>query len=127
MAERKALYPENYNPNIGTETTHIINTQWEKILNNIESQNENDWRAAIIEADIILEDLLDRFDLPGDTVSDKLKGIEASDFVNINSAWEAHKIRNQIAHDGQAFVLTQREAKRVIELYRSVFEEFEII
>lgn len=128
MAERKLLYPENYNPNIGLDDNPIVNTKWEKILSYLDSANESDWRRAILEADIMLDELLDKFDLPGeDSMSEKLKEIEESDFLTINNAWEAHKIRNQIAHDGQAFVLTQREAKRVIELYRGIFEEFEII
>ena len=65
--------------------------------------------------------------LPGDGVGEKLKGIEESDFDHLEEAWEAHKIRNAIAHQGSDFLLTQREAKRIIRLYKSVFEEFDII
>jgi hypothetical protein len=45
----------------------------------------------------------------------------------LNQAWEAHKIRNAIAHQGADFLLSEREAKRVVSLYREVFQEFDYI
>jgi transposase len=61
---------------------------------------------------------------PGETIADKLKTVEKSDFNTIENAWEAHKARNQVVHAGSDYQLTEREAKRIIDLYRSVFEEF---
>ena len=119
--EWKMLYP------ISPDITAAINPQWERITNYVQSENQSDWRLAILEADIMLRGILDKLFLPGETIGDKLKAVEKSDFITIDKAWEAHKIRNQIAHGGESFILTQREAKRVIELYRSVFEEFHII
>ncbi len=98
--------------------------KWAKILVHIESPNGNDWLLAIIEADIILGEMLDKMGYQGDSIGEKLKRVEKSDFTTLNEAWEAHKVRNAIAHQGSDFVLNQREAKRVIGLYRQVFEEF---
>ncbi|MFA5889256.1 MAG: hypothetical protein WCW47_03465 [Candidatus Paceibacterota bacterium] len=119
--EAKKFYIEKSEP-LGTNNPH-----WEKILKNIESMNESDWRLAILEADIMLDTLLDNLGFLGETMADKLKAVERSDFATIDNAWEAHKIRNQIAHEGGVFELNQQEAKRVIGLYQSVFEEFRII
>ena len=105
----------------------LNNPHWEKILKNLESIEESGWRLAILEADIMLETLLDNMRLPGETMGDKLRAVEKSDFTTIDNAWEAHKIRNQIAHEGGTFILNQHEARRVIGLYRTVFEEFKII
>ncbi len=121
MEEAKKMYVQK------PEEVGLTNPKWDKILNNIESLNESDWRLAILEADIMLDTLLDNLRLPGDTIADKLKAVEKSDFTTIDNAWEAHKIRNQVAHEGNSFALSQREAKRVIDLYRTVFEEFRII
>jgi hypothetical protein len=123
--ESKALYPENI-PEIKNIDV-FVNPQWEKILKNIESVNESDWRLAILEADIMLDTLLNNMGLPGDTMGDKLKAVEKSDFMTVDDAWEAHKIRNQIVHEGVNFMLSLHEAKRVIALYKNVFEEFRII
>lgn len=119
--EAKLLYYEN------TEPGKLYNPQWERILRHIESTNESDWRLAILEADIMLGGVLDAMFLPGETMADKLKAVEKSDFRTIDNAWEAHKVRNQVAHDGAAFLLSQHEGKRIIALYQTVFEEFQII
>ncbi len=103
------------------------NIKWEAVLKDIESSDPNKWKLAIIEADIILLDLLKSMALPGDGIGEKLKAVEKSDFDHLDQAWEAHKIRNAIAHGGSDFLLTQREAQRVIGLYKEVFNEFEII
>ena len=103
------------------------NPQWQRVLVHVNSQNESDWRLSILEADIMLGDLLDKLSLPGDTIGDKLKVVEKSDFTTVDNAWEAHKIRNRIAHDGVSFQLSGHEARRVIGLYQQIFEEFGII
>ena len=109
------------------ETKDELNPVWGRILKNVQSDNESDWRLAILEADIILGDILDKLFLPGETIGDKLKAVEESDFRTIGNAWEAHKIRNKIAHEGESFAINQHETKRVIDLYKSVFDEFQVI
>lgn len=101
--------------------------QWEGIVEHINTDNPSDWRLAILEADIILDELLTKIGCVGSTVGDKLKQVEKSDFTTIDNAWEAHKARNAIAHEGQEFLLSKREAQRVIRLYESVFKEFHYI
>ncbi|MBI1999417.1 MAG: hypothetical protein HYS74_02065 [Parcubacteria group bacterium] len=103
------------------------NKRWQHVLDYMDSPNESDWRLAIIEADSMLENILDKMGYIGATIGDRLKGIEQSDFLTLNEAWEAHKVRNRIAHEGTAFRLTKREADRVINLFRKVFEEFHYI
>ncbi len=119
--EDKMLYPKN------PAVLAAVNPKWQHILDCMESLNANDWKQAILEADTMLADILDRLALPGDTIGDKLKAVEQSDFLTIEHAWEAHKVRNQIAHEGSSFILSQREALRVMNLYKAVFEEFQII
>jgi hypothetical protein len=102
------------------------NKNWDRVILHVESHNESEWRLAVIEADIMLAELLDTMNLGGDSIGDKLKGVEKSDFNTLDLAWEAHKVRNQIAHD-PSFLLTQREARRVIALYEAVFKEFSFV
>jgi hypothetical protein len=115
-------------PTLATTAPKVSqNPKWERVLTHIESLNENDWRLAIIEADIMLAELLDTMHLNGDSIGEKLKGIEKSDFTTLDKAWEAHKVRNEIAHAGGDFRISQREALRVVELYKDVFKEFQFI
>ncbi|OGG55357.1 hypothetical protein A3D62_02295 [Candidatus Kaiserbacteria bacterium RIFCSPHIGHO2_02_FULL_49_11] len=100
------------------------NERWEQVLRHANSENPNDWRLAIIEADTILEDIVARAGFPGETLGERLRGIERSDFKTLDEAWEAHKVRNRIAHDGSNYLLNKRDTLHVVDLYRQVFEEF---
>jgi hypothetical protein len=112
---------------VATSVVSTENKRWERVLSHIESDNPNDWKIAIIESDSILDEMVKSMGYHGDTLGERLKGIEVSDFNTLNSAWEAHKVRNAIAHEGANFQLNEREARRVIALYKSVFEEFKYI
>ena len=104
-----------------------INPRWLHIETLANSTNANDWRTAIIEADIMLDDMLMRQGYTGEGIGEKLKSVEQSDFNTIQDAWEAHKVRNQIAHEGSAFNLSETLARRTIARYESVFREFKMI
>ncbi|MBP9771841.1 MAG: hypothetical protein KBD16_02880 [Candidatus Pacebacteria bacterium] len=103
------------------------NERWERIETLASSENPGDWRIAIIEADIALDELVRSMGYHGDSLGDMLKGVEKSDFQTLDLAWEAHKVRNRIAHSGSDYILTNREAKRVIDLFRQVFKEFDVV
>ncbi len=102
------------------ETEHH---RWKHVRELIESASPNDWRQAIIEADIILDDMLTRLGYVGDTIGDKLKTVNPAQFRTIQEAWEAHKVRNDIAHMGSSFPLTDHLAYRTILQYENVFKE----
>lgn len=103
------------------------NERWAQIKRHIDSTNENDWKLAILEADIILGEMLSKIGYSQENIGEKLKAVEKSDFNTIDKAWEAHKFRNSIAHEGSNFTITQREAKKVISLFEDVFKEFEYL
>lgn len=104
-----------------------VNPKWLKVIEHIKSDNSADWKLAILEADIMLDAMLEKMGYPGQTISEKLKLVEKSDFDTLDYAWEAHKIRNSIAHEGSDFVVTKEEAERVITMFETVFKEFKYI
>jgi len=103
------------------------NERWEKIVEKANSNAPADWRLAILDADIMLDELLRSKGYVGDSVGDMLKSVDKSNFLTLDNAWEAHKVRNRIAHDGAEFDLNERETQRVISLFESVFKEFKVI
>lgn len=102
-------------------------SKWGKVTTHVTSTNPSDWRLAIIEADIMLDEMLDSLGYQGSSIGEKLKGASADVFRSVQDAWDAHKIRNEIAHRGSDFVLTKRTAQEAVEKYRRVFEEFKVI
>lgn len=101
-----------------------IAKKWDKVLEHVESENPNDWRQAVMESDIILDDVLTQLGYMGDGVGGKLKRANKADFKTLDDAWEAHKVRNQIAHAGSDYPFSQFDARKVIQQYKKVFEEF---
>lgn len=100
--------------------------RWSNIQDLLKSYNANDWKQAIIDADMMLEDLLIQIGYEGVSIGDKLKNVERSDFITLNNAWEAHKVRNQIAHD-PTFKLSREIAEKTIKNFEEVFKEFYVI
>jgi hypothetical protein len=101
--------------------------KWRQVLSHVNSQNPAEWRLSILEADVILDDMMKSLGFHGETIGDMLKNTPKGDFKTIDLAWEAHKIRNAIAHEGSDFLLSQRESRRVVGLYETVFKEFSYI
>ena len=99
------------------------NNRMHEVLNHASSSNPSDWRLAIIEADIILDEVLEERGYAGSSLGERLKGITAAQLATIEDAWEAHKVRNRIAHSGSDFILTKRIAQEAVVRYQRVFDE----
>lgn len=101
--------------------------RWAGVLAHATSLNQPEWRLAILEADTMLAELLDRLGYKGLSIGEQLKSANPERFKTLQDVWEAHRVRNQIAHEGSAFSLSERETKRVIGLYERTFREFDFI
>jgi hypothetical protein len=131
LKERQKINHDKYHHDIHhagpTHTQHQDNKKWDTVLEHIRSGNPGDWRIAIIEADNMLDKMTLDLGFVGGDLGERLKSASADHFKNLDNAWEAHKVRNKIAHEGLGFKLEYREAKKTIELYEAVFKEFGVI
>ena len=112
---------------IEEEETKEHGSHWQVVENHLLSETQAEWRIAVLEADTMLDEAVLRTGAVGDTLGERLKSLDPGDFQTLQDAWDAHKIRNMIAHEGINFQLTQREAKRVIDLYKKVLKELKYI
>ncbi len=127
-AEEEKIYgPSEEDTFLEEEVKSKENEKWLKVLSHAHSENPAEWRLAIIEADIMLDQLLTDLEYQGEGVGEKLKAVDPTDMLTLESAWEAHKVRNRIAHSGQDFELSERETRRVIGLFEEVFREFGVV
>lgn len=117
LRDQERLYDEQYR---GKRKSNRL----ADVLTHIASDHPNDWKLAIIEADVILDDTLKQHGYAGNSLGERLKSVSPNQISSLNDAWEAHKIRNRIAHDGADFVLTKRIAESTIHQYQRVFDEF---
>jgi hypothetical protein len=114
--QRERLYQEHFK---GTPK----NSRIQDMLDHIASDSPSDWKLAIIEADIILDEILKDAGYAGTSLGERLRSISPDQLRSLDDAWQAHKVRNQIAHGGADFILTQRLAQDTIKQYRRVFHE----
>ena len=123
--EKRAWELEQILKNISNkvESKH---SHWLEVEQLLDSDNNSDWKLAILEADKILEELLIVLGYQGDSLGDRLMSVEKGDMLALDDAWEAHKYRNRIAHEA-GIQMTDREARRIVGLYKKVFQEYKFI
>lgn len=105
--------------------TGPLQDQWNDILRHIESTREGEWKFAVIEADTLVDNVLKNY-FSGDTMGERLMNIDKTKLLSIDNVWEAHKIRNRLAHDPNYF-LRHAEAFRAIKLFESALQELGVI
>jgi hypothetical protein len=105
-------------------SVQVTNPKWIQIEKNMQSHNMSEWRVAILEADILLYEMLSQMGYEGNSIGEILKNVDKANFVTLDDAWKAHRIRNIIAHEGANYELSRDEAERTIRLYKRVFDEF---
>ncbi len=99
------------------------NNRIQDMFEHVSSDSPSDWKLAIIEADIILDEILKEKGYLGTSLGERLRSITPTQLESLDDAWEAHKVRNQIAHGGADFILTHKLAQDTIKQYRRVFHE----
>ncbi|MCF7835919.1 MAG: hypothetical protein K9M15_02240 [Candidatus Marinimicrobia bacterium] len=97
--------------------------RWDKIKKYIETNNSSDWKMAIMEADSLLDEMIKNIGYEGEGLGERLTKIKKVQLNSLDDAWEAHKVRNKIAHEGNRYEITKNKAEKTIELYENVFKE----
>jgi len=98
----------------------------EKIKKRLEKGDESNLKLAIIEADEIVNNILERKGYKGKDMGEKLKQISPSQIANINELRKVHRFRNKIVHSFDAKI-NKEEAKRAIEIYQKVIQDLQEI
>lgn len=95
---------------------------WGEITKRLDSENPADWNVAILKADALADTILKRWGLQGATMGERLQWLDKSQLSTLDDLWEAHRIRNEIAHNPEKAV-SKHMANYVIKLYENVLRE----
>lgn len=95
-----------------------IHQEWSTVEQLTGSGSDAAMHSAIMQADRLLDHALKLISF-GDTLGERLKNAQDqfSSHETYQDAWEAHKIRNRIAHE-MDHRLTEREGHEAIERFR---------
>ena len=114
----------------GTDQEHIpparMRRRWRNIIRQLRSKGDNAYKLAVIDADKIVDDFLEKFGYRGDTMANKLNQINPDELKTLANLWEAHKIRNSIVHDLKAEV-TRKDAFRAVKAFQDTLEELQVL
>jgi hypothetical protein len=98
---------------------------WHHIQESFFRGSENDLKVAVMEADKLLNEALRDAGVMGFQLGDRLKKANPSEVPNLNDLWQAHKLRNQIAHEPN-FKLKRDLAERAIKIYEEALKNLGI-
>lgn len=118
-AEREKFAPVHAEEN---EAKALL-VRWQVVLNHVNSESPAEWKLAILEADNILDEILDAEGYEGETIGEKLKAMDPGVIHSYNDLWEAHKMRNQIAHETTTVELSKKSARDTINKFEVAFKE----
>jgi hypothetical protein len=103
-----------------------MQASWDKIKKRLESDNESEYKVAIIEADNVIDDLIKRMGYKGADMGERLAGIPEGQIVELAEIKEAHAIRNRIIHE-EDFQVNKELAKEVLKKYEHLLHHFEVL
>ena len=99
---------------------------WQGVLAHMKTSSESDWKLAVIEADKIVDKILILKGYKGESMAERMISIDNQELKSLDLLWEAHKVRNRIAHK-PGFKLDFNQAKKIISYYEEVLKDLRAI
>jgi hypothetical protein len=100
--------------------------RWTGIRKRLESDNESEYKVAIIEADALIDDLLQRMGYKGGNMGERIENIPEGQLAELGEMKAAHEIRNRIIHE-EDFKVDKEIAHDVLNKYAHLLHHFEVL
>jgi len=110
-----------------SETSIARKDTWSSVKRRLDSGSDDDWELAVVEADVIVENIMERIGFRGLTLGDKIKSIDERNFSNLKNLWEAHTARIRIDQGGAEYKITKEEAKEALDKYEKALKELKYL
>lgn len=102
-----------------------FNKRWKNIESRMSSENASQYKAAILEADALAEEMLSGIGYGGANMGERLASVGEGQIASLGDLRSGHAIRNRIIQDPM-FVLSAEETLVILGYYRKFFEELEL-
>ncbi len=100
--------------------------RWTKIRRRLESDNAFQYKAAVLEADSMIDKVLSDMGYAGKNMSERLEKIKPAQIHNYEDLKNAHQIRNRIIHEAD-FSIDKKQTEEIVEIYESLLENLELL
>lgn len=96
-------------------------SRWMTIEQQLKRDEVGSYQLCILNADKLLDQALQERGLPGSTMGERMKNMQAK-WSNANNVWSAHKVRNQIAHEPDV-KLDYNSARRHLGAFKQALKD----
>jgi len=97
-------------------TVRRIDKDWNNIKRRLLTRNETEFKLAVIEADLLVNEVLGRLGYAGKTLSEKLDLLRPGTFTSIDSIREADQVYQNLVND-PSYGLDYEQTKKVILIF----------
>ena len=97
-------------------------TDFLAIENSLTKSNPQSYQMAVVEGDKLLDKAMMEMGISGKTMGERLKKCGKEKFSQLNAVWNAHKLRNQIAHES-GFKLEYHQARHALTIYKQALKD----
>ena len=96
-----------------------LSNQWERIYKKVDTGRETEYKLAVIEADSLTNDMLEKSGYSGKAFEEKVKNLSPAILKDKEKLLKVHKNRNQIVADPD-FQLDAEQTKKILDEYKLV-------
>ncbi len=107
------------------QTSSRFSKEWKRITNRLKSGDEQEYKMAVVEADSLLCEILDKMKFEGETLREKLTKTPKIIIDDIKEVEKAHEIRDNVVHDPD-YQLSLDQAKKVLDIYEKVLIQLDL-
>lgn len=97
---------------------------WTKIDDRLKTNLESEYKLAIIEADGLLGEVLEKIGFTGKDYEERLEKMTTDQLSNLDKIKKVHQVRVNIIRDPD-YRLNLDNAKKIIDVYREALENLE--
>lgn len=100
--------------------------RWDGIETRLRTGNPSQYKAAVLEADALAEEMLSGAGFDGVNMGERLAAVREGQIESLEDLRLGHAMRNRIIQD-PAFALSMEEAEAALGRYRRFFGELELL
>ncbi len=123
---RPALFEKKKSRRTLTLQTAVFIDRWNAVLKKISVGSPESLRIGVIEADGIVDSVLQALGITGEHMADRLAKVNPDTLQSLNRVWRAHRLRNDLVHTPE-FSLSAEDAQAAIGDYESFLKEIGIL
>lgn len=107
-------------------TTEDILDRFDRIVQYKTSNDSNELKLAIIDGDVLIEELLRLQNLQGDTMASLLAEGSMRGLVGMDKFWQFHRLRNLLVHDS-LYALDVATGQKALKMLEDALHEWKLV